>query len=414
MAGVRNLTQVEAAERARLLDVTAYDITLDLTDGTGGPGEGTFRSVTEVRFTCAEPGAIDLHRGGRRPAARRSTLNGVDGRHVRLVGREGPDPDRPRRRQHARGRRPTSPTPSSGQGLHRSVDPVDKEVYLYSQFETADAQRVFACFDQPDLKSVYTWHVTVPAHWQVISNAPVERARAGRRRGHQGRPLRPVGADEHLHHRAVRRAVPRGPRDATTASTWACSSGESMKQYLDADDLFLITKQGFDFFHEQFGVRYPLPKYDQLWVPDFNAGAMENFGCVTHAESHYIFRSQVTDFEYEQRANTILHEMAHMWFGDLVTMRWWDDLWLNESFAEWASHWCNTERHPVHRRVDHVPVDPQELGLPAGPALLHPPGLLRDARRGGGRGQLRRHHVRQGRLACIKQLVAYVGDRRRS
>ena len=116
----------------------------------------------------------------------------------------------------------------------------------------------------------------------------------------------------------------------------------SMAQYLDADDLFLITKQGFDFFHEQFGVRYPLPKYDQLWVPDFNAGAMENFGCVTHAEAHYLFRSQVTDFEYEQRANTILHELAHMWFGDLVTMRWWNDLWLNESFAEWASHWCNT------------------------------------------------------------------------
>ncbi len=94
-------------------------------------------------------------------------------------------------------------------------------------------------------------------------------------------------------------------------------------QYLDADDMFLITQQGFDFFHEQFGVRYPLPKYDQVWAPEFNAGAMENFGCVTHAESHYIFRSQVTDFEYEQRANTILHELAHMWFGDLVTMRWW-------------------------------------------------------------------------------------------
>jgi aminopeptidase N len=116
----------------------------------------------------------------------------------------------------------------------------------------------------------------------------------------------------------------------------------SMAEHLDADDLHLITTQGFDFFHEQFGVRYPLPKYDQLWVPDFNAGAMENFGCVTHSETHYIFRSQVTDFEYEQRANTILHELAHMWFGDLVTMRWWNDLWLNESFAEWASHWANT------------------------------------------------------------------------
>ena len=116
----------------------------------------------------------------------------------------------------------------------------------------------------------------------------------------------------------------------------------SMAQHLDHQDLFLITKQGFDFFHQQFGMRYPLPKYDQLWVPDFNAGAMENFGCVTHAEAHYLFRSQVTDFEYEQRANTILHELAHMWFGDLVTMRWWNDLWLNESFAEWASHWCNS------------------------------------------------------------------------
>src|SRR5690606_16683488 len=117
----------------------------------------------------------------------------------------------------------------------------------------------------------------------------------------------------------------------------------SMAPYLDVDDLHEITTQGFDFFHHKFGVRYPLPKYDQLWVPDFNAGAMENFGCVVHAEALYLFRSQVTDFEYEQRANTILHELAHMWFGNLVTMRWWDDLWLNESFAEWASHWCCAE-----------------------------------------------------------------------
>jgi len=115
-----------------------------------------------------------------------------------------------------------------------------------------------------------------------------------------------------------------------------------MARYFDADALNLITTQGFDFYHAHFGIRYPLAKYDQLWVPDFNAGAMENFGCVTHAESAYIYRSQVTDYEYEQRANTILHELAHMWFGDLVTMRWWNDLWLNESFAEWASHWCNT------------------------------------------------------------------------
>ena len=232
---------------------------------------------------------------------------------------------------------------TSGQGLHRTRRPGRQEVYLYSQFETADAQRVFACFDQPDLKSVYTWHATVPGALEGGLQHAGRAGGAGDVDGHKTRPLRDVAADEHLHHRALRRAVPRGARQPRRHRPGRASAGQSMAQYLDADDLFLITKQGFDFFHEQFGVRYPLPKYDQLWVPDFNAGAMENFGCVTHAESHYIFRSQVTDFEYEQRANTILHELAHMWFGDLVTMRWWDDLWLNESFAEWARHWCNTD-----------------------------------------------------------------------
>ncbi len=339
MAGVRNLTQIEAAERARLLDVTAYDITLDLTDGTGGPGEGTFRSVTEVRFTCSEPGAstfmeaaadrlrsvqlngVEVDTSGW-SAEKGLPLSGLAAENVLLV-----DGD--------------FFFSSSGQGLHRSLDPVDKEVYLYSQFETQDAQRVFACFDQPDLKSVYTWHVTAPAHWRVVSNASIARTEPGT-----------IGGTTIVHFEQSARmstyitALCAGPYHEVRETHDGIDLGlfvrQSMKQYLDTDDLFLITKQGFDFFHGQFGVRYPLPKYDQLWVPDFNAGAMENFGCVTHAESHYIFRSQVTDFEFEQRANTILHEMAHMWFGDLVTMRWWDDLWLNESFAEWASHWCNT------------------------------------------------------------------------
>ena len=230
---------------------------------------------------------------------------------------------------------------ASGQGLHRSVDPVDKEIYLYSQFETADAQRVFACFDQPDLKSDFTWHATVPGHWKVDLQHAGRDAGAGRRRAR-----RPCTSARSARMSTYITALCAGPyhevRDTHDGIDLGVFCRASMAQYLDADDLFLITKQGFDFFHEQFGVRYPLPKYDQLWVPDFNAGAMENFGCVTHAEAHYIFRSQVTDFEYEQRANTILHEMAHMWFGDLVTMRWWNDLWLNESFAEWASHWCNT------------------------------------------------------------------------
>ncbi|HET6483648.1 MAG TPA: aminopeptidase N [Actinoplanes sp.] len=339
MAGVRNLTQVEAAERARLLEVTGYDITLDLTDGYGNPGDGTFRSTTVVTFTCREPGAETFIETAA-ASVRSATLNGspldLTGfsaeRGLTLTGLAAEnelvvDAD--------------FAYSASGQGLQRSPDPVDKEIYLYSQFETADAQRVYACFDQPDLKSVYTWHATVPAHWKVISNMPVERDEPA------GAGAKSVHFQQSPRMSTYITALCAGPyhevRDEHDGIELGLFCRASMARYLDPDDLFNVTKQGFDFFHEQFGVRYPLPKYDQLWVPDFNAGAMENFGCVTHAESHYIYRSQVTDFEYEQRANTILHEMAHMWFGDLVTMRWWNDLWLNESFAEWASHWCSSE-----------------------------------------------------------------------
>ncbi|MFF5234008.1 aminopeptidase N [Dactylosporangium sp. NPDC000521] len=333
VAGVRNLRQVEAVDRARLLDVAAYDISLDLTDGAGYPGEGTFRTTTEVRFSCTEPGAetfielaatevvsatlngavLDTSEWSPQTGLR---LPGLAATNVLIIESVG-----------------TYST--TGQGLHRSVDPVDKEVYLYSQFETTDAQRVYACFDQPDLKASFTFHVTAPAHWKVISNMPPER-RDGLTVHFPPTPRMSTYVT----------AVCAGPyhevRDSHDGIDMGVFCRQSMKQYLDADDILLITKQGFDFFHQEFGIRYPLPKYDQVYSPEFNAGAMENFGCVVHAEQHYIFRSPVTDFEYEQRANTILHELAHMWFGDLVTMRWWDDLWLNESFAEWASHWCNT------------------------------------------------------------------------
>ncbi|MEH0936009.1 aminopeptidase N [Micromonospora psammae] len=334
---MRNLTQVEATERARLLEVTGYDINLDLSTAVQPTGR-TFRSVTEVRFRCTEPGAstfievaaesvrsatlngaeVDL---GGWSAEKGLTLPGLAAENVLVV-----DAD--------------FGYSNSGQGLHRTVDPVDGETYLYSQFETADAQRVFAAFDQPDLKSVYTWHATVPEHWRVVSNMPIGREEPA------GEGLKAIHFVESPRMSTYITALCAGPYHEVRESHDGIDLGvfcrASMAPHLDSDDLFLITRQGFDFFHEQFGVRYPLPKYDQLWVPDFNAGAMENFGCVTHAESHYLFRSQVTDFEYEQRANTILHELAHMWFGDLVTMRWWNDLWLNESFAEWASHWCNT------------------------------------------------------------------------
>ncbi|HYN96414.1 MAG TPA: aminopeptidase N [Pilimelia sp.] len=335
---MRNLTQVEAAERARLLDVTAYDISLDLTDPTGGPGEGTFRSVTRVEFRCTEPGAgtfIEVAADGIRSA----TLNGtpVDTagwsaeRGLTLTGLAAANTlvvDADFRYS------------ASGQGMHRSTDPVDGEVYLYSQFETADAQRVYACFDQPDLKSIYTWRATVPAHWRAISNMPV----AGEEPTASGAKTVTFAPSARMSTYVT--ALCAGPyvevRHTHDGIDMGYFARASMAGYLDADELHLITTQGFDFFHEQFGVRYPLPKYDQVWVPEFNAGAMENFGCVVHAEEHYLFRSQVTDYEHEQRANTVLHELAHMWFGDLVTMRWWNDLWLNESFAEWASHWCNS------------------------------------------------------------------------
>ncbi|WP_212821888.1 aminopeptidase N [Polymorphospora rubra] len=334
---MRNLNQVEATERARLLDVTGYDINVDLSSAVRAADNRTFRSVTEVRFTCAEPGATTFIEVAAE-TVRSATLNGtpvdISGwsaeKGLTLPGLAAEnvlvvDAD--------------FAYSASGQGLHRSVDPVDGETYLYSQFETADAQRVFACFDQPDLKSVYTWHATVPAHWTVVSNSTVDRVEPGD-------DTKTVHFATSARMSSYITALCAGPYHEVRRTHDGIDMGyfcrASMAEHLDTDNLHTITTQGFDFFHEQFGVRYPLPKYDQLWVPDFNAGAMENFACVTHSEAHYLFRSQVTDFEHEQRANTILHELAHMWFGDLVTMRWWNDLWLNESFAEWASHWANT------------------------------------------------------------------------
>ncbi len=337
MAGTRNLTQVEAIERARLLDVQGYDIAIDFTDGLGNPGEETFRSTTTVTFGAVEPGAETFIEVAAE-RIRSATLNGTP---VDLTGWSA-----------ERGLPLTGLAAdnvlvvdadfgysTSGQGIHRTLDPVDKAVYLYSQFETADAQKAFACFDQPDLKSVFSWHVTVPSPWRVISSAPPSHEES---LGQRGKIVHfPPSARMSTYVTAVCAGPYDEVRDEHDGIDLAVYCRASMRQHLDADDIFLITKQGFDFFHEQFGIRYPLPKYDQVFVPEFNAGAMENFGCVVHGEQYYIFRSQVTDYEYENRANTILHELAHMWFGDLVTLRWWDDLWLNESFAEWASHWCS-------------------------------------------------------------------------
>jgi aminopeptidase N len=333
---VPNLTQEQAVERAELLDVDSYTVELDLTDDAGKPGEGTFRSATTVRFSCRTPGAsswIDL------VAARVSsaTLNGAaldiagydEAKGIALPALAADN----ELIIEADGR-----YMNTGEGLHRFVDPVDGGVYLYSQFETADAKRMYACFDQPDLKAVHRIRVVAPADWVVLSNAPcqyTEDATSG--------AVRHVFADSAPISPYIS-ALIAGPYtrwtdeytddDGTIPLGIYCRA--SLAEHMDADRLFTETKQGFSFYHSAFGVRYPFDKYDQCFVPEFNAGAMENAGCVTFLED-YVFRSRVTRYVYERRCETVLHEMAHMWFGDLVTMRWWDDLWLNESFATWAS-----------------------------------------------------------------------------
>ncbi len=330
-----NITRAESAERAAVIAVESYDVVLDLTTT-----DATFPSTTTVAFTCAHPGSttwIDLVA----PTVRRLTLNGRDLDVAAVV----------------HGHRITLPDlaaenvlvveadcayVNTGEGLHRFIDPVDKETYLYSQFETADSRRMYASFEQPDLKATFQLTVTAPAHWQVVSNSPTPDP-TNHGDGTATWAFAPTPRISTYitalvagpYHRVDDEYV--GPNGSYPLSVYC---RESLAQYLDADDIFTVTKEGFAYFEEHFGVPYPFGKYDQLFVPEFNAGAMENAACVTILED-YVFRSRVTDAAYEQRSNTILHELAHMWFGDLVTMRWWDDLWLNESFAEWAAHWAN-------------------------------------------------------------------------
>ncbi len=337
MAG-SNLTLAEATARAALIEVQSYDVSVDLTDGGGKPGVGTFLSRSEVRFTAAEPGAetfIELIAA----EVRSATLNGEP------IDVTGYDPERGLvvpglAVENVLVVEADCRYMNTGEGLHRFVDPIDGEVYLYTQFETADAKRMFACFDQPDLKADFTFHITAPDHWEVVSNSVV----SGQEEAAGGAKLVHFATTPRMSTYIT--ALVAGPyhvvRDEHDGIPLGIFCRQSLARYLDPEEIFTVTKQGFDFFHEQFGYRYPFGKYDQLFVPEFNAGAMENAGCVTLVED-YIFRGKVTDFAYESRANTVLHEMAHMWFGDLVTMRWWDDLWLNESFAEWASHLANAE-----------------------------------------------------------------------
>ena len=330
-----NLHRDEAKERARLLTVQSYDVELDLTDGSGEkPGDSTFRSLSTVRFSCSETGAstyLDLTA----PTLLRATLNGTpvtefDGNRLQLTGLAA-DNELVVEAEMAYMR--------TGEGLHRFVDPVDGGVYLYSQFETFEAHRMYGCFDQPDLKAVFRFVVRAPRDWVVVSNGAAGDRPADGEPG-TWRFIETPRMSTYI------TALIAGPyasvHDTHDGIDLGIYCRGSLAQHLDPEDLFTVTKQGFDFYHRVFDYRYPFGKYDQLFVPEFNAGAMENAGAVTFLED-YVFRSKVTDAAYERRAETVLHEMAHMWFGDLVTMRWWDDLWLNESFATYMSVLCQVE-----------------------------------------------------------------------
>ncbi|WP_067801167.1 aminopeptidase N [Actinomadura formosensis] len=332
MAG--NLTRDEARERARLLTVESYAVELDLTTG-----EERFGSTTVVRFGSAEAGAstfIDLHDA----VVREVTLNGKALDPASYDAEKGrvPLPDLAADNE-LRVVADCAYT-RSGEGLHRFVDPVDGSVYLYSQFETADAHRMFTCFDQPDLKATFEFTVRAPGDWQVVTNEPAESAEGGTWHFLPTPQISTyitalVAGPYHVVRDEYR-------RDDGTVIPLGVFCRASLAEHLDADAIVDVTRQGFAYFEKVFGRPYPFTKYDQLFVPEFNAGAMENAGAVTFLED-YVFRSRVTDAAYERRAETILHEMAHMWFGDLVTMRWWDDLWLNESFATYVSVLCQAE-----------------------------------------------------------------------
>jgi aminopeptidase N len=325
-----NLTRIEAQERRAVVDTQSYEVVLDLTTGPD-----VFRSTTTVRFTATEGAATFIDLIARE--VRSITLNGRDvdvaafadsrialddlaAENVLVV-----DAD--------------CLYTNTGEGLHRFVDPVDGEVYLYSQFEVPDSRRMFAVFEQPDLKAAFQFTVTAPSAWKVVSNSPTPE---------------PVPAADGVatwtfeptpRISSYITALVAGPYESTFSELTSASgrviplgvyARKSLWQHLDADYVFEKTRQGFAYYEEKFQVPYPFAKYDQLFVPEFNAGAMENAGAVTFTET-YVFRSKVTDAVKERRVVTILHELAHMWFGDLVTMKWWNGLWLNESFAEWAS-----------------------------------------------------------------------------
>ncbi|MEV2214346.1 aminopeptidase N [Streptomyces sp. NPDC050997] len=332
MACMSVLTRDEAQTRARFIDVHRYTIDLDLT-----AGDDTFDSRTVIRFTVRADQDITDTFVEVKPAALRSvTLDGqpldpetLDENRLPL---KNLTPGEHELRVDA-GMRYSR----TGEGMHRFTDPTDGETYLYTQLFMNDVQRVFAAFDQPDLKAVFDLTVKAPEEWTVLANGITEHLGEGR---WQAAPTPLIST--------YLVAVAAGPWHSVRTEHHGLPFGihcrRSLAPYLDtdADELLDITRQCYDRYHEKFEEPYPFDSYDQAFVPEFNAGAMENPGLVTFRDE-FVYRSAVTDTERQTRAMVIAHEMAHMWFGDLVTLRWWDDIWLNESFAEYMGYQTLTE-----------------------------------------------------------------------
>ncbi|MER5463470.1 aminopeptidase N [Streptomyces sp. NPDC002668] len=332
------LTRDEAQTRAQLLDVHRYTIDLDLTTGAGvppaEPGEETFTSRTVIHFTARAAGDTFVEL---KPAVLRAvTLDGqpldpekLTENRLALTGLTAGE--------HELRVEADMRYSRTGEGMHRFTDPTDGEAYVYTQLFMEDVQRVFAAFDQPDLKAVFELSVTAPEGWSVLGNGIATQTAPGCWTCAATPPLATYFV-----------AVAAGPwhsvRSEHAGLPFGIHCRRSLAPYLDADaeEILEITRQCYDRYHEKFEEPYPFDSYDQAFVPEFNAGAMENPGLVTFRDE-FIYRSAVTDTERQTRAMVIAHEMAHMWFGDLVTLKWWDDIWLNESFAEYMGYQTLTE-----------------------------------------------------------------------